>query len=159
MLAPKIKGFLWPYLLLTLVGFFDALYLTIEHFLNSAPQCVVTSGCETVLTSQYAEIYGIPIALFGALYYATLFLLSISFLNGGKKKIFRAAFFLNSLGFLATLGLLFIMTQVLEALCIYCLVSAGTTTLLFITGIGVIRLSRQIPEPNPLIGADDSDPA
>ncbi len=50
-------------------GLIDAIYLTIHHLTGEKVPCSVTGGCETVLTSSYAEIAGIPLATFGAIAY------------------------------------------------------------------------------------------
>ncbi len=48
--------------LITAVGFVDAMYLTVEHYVNAIPPCSIGS-CETVLTSQYASVLGLPVSL------------------------------------------------------------------------------------------------
>lgn len=118
-------------LVLSFLGFLDATYLTIIHFQNQIPPCT-TDGCETVLTSSYAEIAGIPIALLGALYYVAIF---FSILTGRDSL----AFFIVSLGFIASCILFSLQLFVIHAFCTYCLVSAGITTLLFITSILIWR--------------------
>ena len=46
---------------LALIGVAIAGYLTIVHFRESLLVCSGISDCETVQTSQYAEILGIPV--------------------------------------------------------------------------------------------------
>src|SRR5215217_8679857 len=60
-----------------LIGLGDAIYLIIHHLTGEKVPCSVTGGCETVLTSSYAEIGGIPIAVFGAIAYFMAFSLAI----------------------------------------------------------------------------------
>ena len=43
-----------------LIGLADALYLTSQHYAGIIPPCYVTTGCETVLTSAWNKIVGIP---------------------------------------------------------------------------------------------------
>ena len=63
---------------LTLFGFSLTTYLTVTHFFGQrAALCNVEgSGCDLVLTSEYAKIFGIPLTIFGALGYLTLGLLA-----------------------------------------------------------------------------------
>ena len=63
------------WLVFGLVGFLDATYLTIQHIRGGDQTCGPLWDCAAVADSQYAEIGGIPIALFGALYYLLIFLL------------------------------------------------------------------------------------
>ncbi|MDX2255314.1 MAG: vitamin K epoxide reductase family protein [Pseudanabaenaceae cyanobacterium bins.39] len=63
---------------LSLFGFSLTSYLTITHFLGQkVALCNVEgSGCDIVLTSEYAKILGIPLTIFGGLGYLTLGLLA-----------------------------------------------------------------------------------
>ena len=114
-------------LVLSFLGFLDAAYLTIVHFQNQIPPCT-TDGCETVLTSSYAEIWGIPIALFGGLFYISVFFLVLADRKG-------LTLLLTGVGFVVSAVLFCLQLFVIDAFCTYCLVSAGITTLLFITSI------------------------
>lgn len=117
-------------LLVAVVGFADATYLTAKHYLDDPVTCSILEGCETVTTSKYATLFGIPIALFGSLYYLTSFFLLFLYREGikGVLNLFAA---LTVLAFLITLYLLYLQIFVLEALCLFCLGSATTSTLLF----------------------------
>lgn len=121
----------WLLVILAFVGFADATYLTAEHFLGGVPVCVITKGCDTVLTSRYSMIGPIPVALVGALYYLVVFLLSLSNLDAKSQRPLQLITVLTGLGFLASAGFLYLQVAVIQALCIYCLTSAGTSTLLF----------------------------
>jgi uncharacterized membrane protein len=121
-----------------LIGFSDATYLTIDHYLNIAPPCFVGS-CEVVLTSAYSSVAHIPVSIFGVLYYffvlVTIFL-SINAKDPQKKaRTFRAALFATPIGFLASLYFFIIQAFVLHHFCQYCLLSATTSTALFIIAL------------------------
>ncbi len=58
---------------IALVGLADAVYLTVKHLTAEPVPCSLISGCETVLTSQYAVIAGVPLAAFGAVAYFVAF--------------------------------------------------------------------------------------
>jgi len=63
---------------LSLFGFSLVTYLTVTHFFGQkVALCNVEgSGCDLVLSSEYAKIFGIPLTIFGALGYLTLGLLA-----------------------------------------------------------------------------------
>src|SRR5436309_14114374 len=61
--------------LLSFVGMFDALYLSMKRNAGPIP-CHVTRGCTDVLTSRYSEIGGIPISWFGVGFYIVMFSLA-----------------------------------------------------------------------------------
>ncbi len=59
---------------LCIVGFSLTTYLTVTHFLGNKPAlCTLEgAGCDLVLTSEYAKLFGIPLTVFGGLAYLTL---------------------------------------------------------------------------------------
>src|SRR5688500_9886146 len=63
--------------LVALVGLADSVYLTVHHFTAEPVPCSIISGCETVLTSPYAEIAGVPLAALGAAAYFAAFSLAL----------------------------------------------------------------------------------
>ena len=66
------KWFWLGTLVLGLIGFINAGYLTIEHFSVGDILCPLQGGiidCIKVNTSVYSEFFSIPIALLGTLYY------------------------------------------------------------------------------------------
>ncbi|HSD98320.1 MAG TPA: vitamin K epoxide reductase family protein [Patescibacteria group bacterium] len=123
-----------PYLLLVFaaLGFLDAAYLTIQHYQHAIPPCTV-GGCETVLTSQFATVFGVPIALLGAGFYAAVLLATGLFLQTHKKQLVTILFLLCTAGFLVGLALIGIQAFILHSWCYYCLFSELIDFLLFDT--------------------------
>lgn len=129
------------FLVVSFLGFLDATYLTAQHYLGTIPPCVITTGCETVLTSEHNAVFGIPVALLGAVYYLLLFLLA-AFSLDMKREIIRFAALFTPIGFLASLYFVYLQLFVIKEICSYCIVSATTSTILFIFGILIIRSSK-----------------
>jgi len=123
------------FLCVAILGFSDASYLTITHIQDITLPCYITEGCDTVTKSMYSEIFGIPVSLFGALYYLSTIILMVLFLDKKYIGAIYLASLLSILGLLASMYFMFIMFFVLEALCIYCVGSAVTSTILFIFGM------------------------
>jgi uncharacterized membrane protein len=115
--------------LLSVVGFIDSLYLTITHYTNALVPCNFTQGCETVLRSSYSEIFGIPLASLGIVFYIVTLSSSIFFIQHNSFHKWLSIWGL--VGFLSTLYLLFIQAFILRAFCQYCLLSALTSSLIF----------------------------
>src|SRR5258707_11603495 len=70
----------WLYLiaaLLSLIGLADAIYLTVQDLTGQSLRCTIISGCSEVLSSPYAHIGKIPLAVLGAVAYFTVFSLAI----------------------------------------------------------------------------------
>ena len=123
-----------------LAGLADAIYLTVKHFTGEAVPCSIVEGCEQVLTSQYAEIGGVPLAIFGAAAYFIAFSLAIlaAFGNRPMWTLFGAQV---TFMLLFTAWLVYLQAFVIEAFCQFCLLSAVTTLTLFIIYL-VSKLSR-----------------
>lgn len=115
--------------LVALVGLGDSVYLTIHHFTAVPVPCSIISGCETVLTSPYAEIAGIPLAAFGAAAYFIAFSLALltAFGNRPMWKLFGLQVVLMAI---FTAWLVYVQAVILGAFCQFCLLSALTTLLL-----------------------------
>ncbi|MEZ4156410.1 MAG: vitamin K epoxide reductase family protein [Candidatus Paceibacterota bacterium] len=121
--------------LFAFIGFLDAAYLTVVHFSDIPLLCGANSGCETVTTSVYSAIAGIPVALLGALYYIGLLFLTIFYLDRKNSTVMHLALRLSAIGLVASLYFVGLQLFVLKALCIYCMASAISSTTLFVIGL------------------------
>lgn len=125
--------------LFAVLGLSDAIFLTVEHYRKAIPPCSVTSGCQNVLTSQYSTVFGIPVSLFGAFFYATILVLTV-IVAIGRDQWYAKLRFLTWAGLLASAWLVFVQLALLKAICPYCMVSALTSTVIWITGL--VRTTR-----------------
>lgn len=131
------------FLCVALIGFSDATFLAVEHFQGRVPPCSVLKGCERVTTSQYATIGPIPVALLGSLYYLIFIIGSIAFLDTKRTGILRSLAFLSLAGIVASGFFVYLQLAVLHAICIYCMASAVTSTLLCVNGMVVLAQQRK----------------
>lgn len=67
--------------LMALIGLFDALYLSLERLTGGALVCPVGGGCETVQSSAYAIMLGVPVAYIGVAGYAAILVAALLALN------------------------------------------------------------------------------
>lgn len=134
MLSQENKLLATGFIILSLLGFLDATYLTIEHFQGTIPPCSVARGCETVLTSQFSTVGPIPVALLGALYYVTILIGTIIYLDIKNEMLFKGIARFTIFGLFASLYFFGLQWFILNAWCQYCLISALISTLLFIHG-------------------------
>jgi len=131
-------------LVLGFVGFLDAAYLTIIHYKDEIPPCTVTNGCETVLTSSFSEVFGIPIALFGAFFYISIMALSLLLITKtGPKKLISNLLVLDAVaGFVVSVVLIYIQFAILKTYCQYCILSEVVSFLIFAIAIALFKLRR-----------------
>ena len=116
--------------LVSLVGLADAIYLTVHHYTDEPVPCGITEGCEMVLTSPYAEIGGVPLAIFGAVAYFVAFSLCLLTAFGDRRmwKLFGIQVTLMAV---FSGWLIYVQAALIHAFCQFCLLSAATTLTLF----------------------------
>ena len=117
--------------IVALAGLADAIYLTIKHYTGEQVPCSIVAGCEQVLTSSYAEIAGIPLAIFGAAAYFAAFALAI-LAAFGNRSMWTLFGIQVSLMAIFTAWLVYLQAFVIEAFCQFCLLSAAVTLTMLI---------------------------
>lgn len=134
----------------SIIGLLDALYLTWVKLTNHVAFCGTYGGCETVSTSSYASILGIPIAMFGAGAYLVILILLFLENKGQfwKENSPILVFGITLVGVLYSIYLTYIEIAVLHAICPYCVVSGIAMLVLFI--LAILRLVRGQAEANPI---------
>lgn len=113
-----------------LVGLADSGYLTSKHIAGTSVPCSLVTGCESVLNSEWSEIFGLPTALYGAIAYFVTF--AVAFLVfSGNTKLWNMFGLVSLTMFLFSVFFVYLQAFVIEAFCQYCLLSAITSTALF----------------------------
>ena len=124
--------------IVSLLGLADAIYLTVQHVTGQSVICTIVSGCSEVLSSSYAVVAGVPLALLGAGAYFAVFSLA-TLAAFGYRAAGTLLIPLVLLMFLFSLWLIYLQGFVIGAWCQFCLLSAAVTTALTVTVvIGVI---------------------
>jgi uncharacterized membrane protein len=100
------------------------------HYAGLHPICGISHGCETVQTSSYASLFGIPVALLGLITYV-LILLS---LRTPHENGLLAGYALTLSGFGFSIYLTYREAFTIHAICSWCVSSAIVFTLLAIVG-------------------------
>jgi uncharacterized membrane protein len=117
--------------LVSLIGLADAIYLTIEHLSGRSVRCTIVSGCSEVLSSEYATVRGIPLAMIGAAAYFAVFSLAVlaAYSYRWAAKLLTV---IVGLMFITTLWLIYLQALVIKHFCQFCLLSALVTFILTI---------------------------
>jgi len=102
------------------LGFVISLYLTLVHYRGYVSPCYVVHGCETVQTSRYSVVLGVPVALLGTIFFGVMFYLGIGVLTRSRVTLVRAFKVLAFVGALAMIPLFLLQAIVLRAFCSYC---------------------------------------
>jgi uncharacterized membrane protein len=128
--------------LLALVGFFVALYLWLHALgVGGALKCG-TGGCETVQTSRWAVLFGVPVAFYGVVGYFVILVVALLGLRPvavAERKWSAALAALASGGMLFTLYLTYLELFVIHAICRWCVGSALIITAIWIVAVASWR--------------------
>ncbi len=118
---------------LAFFGFIDSLYLTISHYKNITPPCSI-QGCDAVLTSAYAAIGPIPVALLGVIFYVAVVIICLMIIIEGKKALLKLFYFTVLIGFFFSVVFFLIQFSILKSFCQYCILSE-------VISLGLLALS------------------
>jgi uncharacterized membrane protein len=129
--------------LLALVGFFVALYLWLHALgFGGALKCGAAGGCETVQTSKWAVLFGLPVALYGVIGYLAILVVALAALRPGALgqrgwNALLAA--LATIGFVFTLYLTYVELFVIHAICRWCVGSAVIITAIWVVAVFALK--------------------
>ena len=140
-------------LLLVSIGIFDSSFLLyINIFLSG--DCtsfgILGGSCEDVTQSEWGNLLGIPISLFGFVAYSSLFLLIL-------RSFYVAQFgtiilFITGIGTGISIFLVYLQAFVIEKWCPLCLISASTfSTLFLLSGLLFILARKTVSSPKELL--------
>ncbi len=128
-------------------GALTTAYLTVVKFTQSSAACP-TKSCDLVLASDYATVFGLPLALFGFVAYASMAVFALAPLAAGTKQKNELRSNLENKTWLLLLAgaiamsvfsgyLIYLLLFKIKAVCIYCIASAiFSLSLLTLTIIG-----------------------
>jgi len=140
----------WSRVLIGAIAVLGALltaYLTVVKLTGNTAACP-TTGCEQVLNSDYASVFGLPLTLFGCLAYISMgvFALAPLAVNPEENKDLRSKLenwtwlllFAGATAMTIFSGyLMYLLAFKIKAFCLYCLASAAfSLSLLVLTLIG-----------------------
>ena len=125
--------------LLSLLGLADAIYLTVEHVTGQSVRCTIIAGCSEVLSSSYAVVADIPLAMIGAAAYFSVFSLAILAAFGYRIAGTLLTPLIIAM-FLVSLWLIYLQAFVIGAFCQFCLFSAAITLALLVVVLVARRL-------------------
>lgn len=126
-------------IIVAFIGWLDTSFLAGIHYAvlplpEGAP--IAGTGWE-VLSSDWSYLFGIPTALYGAGYYLTVIAIGLLWYTTRLPQIERVFLPLSVVGISASVVFVYLQLFVIEAICPFCMISAGTTTLLFIISAAI----------------------
>ena len=127
---------------LALVGWFIALYLGLHALGIGGELKCGTGGCDTVQTSRWAVLLGIPVAFYGVMGYAAILAVALVGLQPawlGRRGPTTTLAALATGGFVFTLWLTYVELFVIHAICRWCVGSAVISTAIWLVTLASLR--------------------
>lgn len=130
--------------LIAAIGASGTGYLTAVKLMNKTAACV--GGCDRVLASKWATVFGLPLTLFGALAYLSMLILAVAplLVNEETNKDLRSRLegitwpllFVGATGMMVFSGfLMYVLATDIQLFCIYCVTSALLTLSMFLLAV------------------------
>jgi uncharacterized membrane protein len=127
---------------LAFIGVFLSTYLTLYKLgYIGELQCAVGS-CETVNTSRWATFLGLPVAAWGlGFYVSTLALVFVGTQEryADSRAISLALVAMTGWGVLFSGWLTYLELFVIDAICMWCVISAGLVAVMFVVSLADLR--------------------
>jgi uncharacterized membrane protein len=127
---------------LALAGIFISLYLTLYKIGVIGELSCSIGSCETVNTSKWSTFLHLPVAVWGLLFYAEVFVIAVV----GTIPRFENEFALSALlvaeaavGVLFSAWLTYLELAVIHAICIWCVTSACIVVAILLASIADLR--------------------
>ena len=120
--------------LVALIGVFVSLYLTLYKLGYIGTLACGTGSCETVQLTRWGDLLGLPVAAWGAGYYALVLVLTMAGLQerfAQSRSLALATLLLTAWGVVFTTWLTYLELFVIHAVCRWCLGSAAMVIALF----------------------------
>lgn len=131
----------WAVLAFSAVGIVDAAYLSYARLTHTGLTCTVFDGCNAVAGSSYSVLLGIiPLAYLGLVFYLAIFALGIALFFYDRPIVRILLLAATSIGIVSSGYFLYVQAVLINAYCLYCVISAGLSIVLFILALVLRRM-------------------
>src|SRR5216110_2858991 len=130
---------------LALAGIFISLYLTLYKLGIIGELSCSIGSCETVNTSKYSRLLGLPVAAWGLLFYLDVFVIALigTFARFEDEPVFSGILVAESaIGVLFSAWLTYLELAVIHAICIWCVTSAVIVTAILVVSTADLKETR-----------------
>ena len=127
----------WILVALDVIGLLIASYLSVVELGGGVPVCGPLRGCETVATSEYARIGGIPVAVFGVALSLILVTLAVAWIRTDNPLLLDVHCGLSLIGVIFEVYFLTLQLFVIRAVCIWCTLYGASLVARFVVALAI----------------------
>jgi uncharacterized membrane protein len=127
----------------SVLGIADAWYLAEHALTDTALSCSfgsTLSGCNTVAQSAYSHFFGVPLGIYGVVFYSLVLLASLAAYRLRSRRLDLSILGLGIVGALASAYFVALQVFVIKALCVYCV---GSFVLSLVILVAALLLARK----------------
>ena len=142
--SPRTSTLFGAFTAVAIVGWLVTVLLTAIHFfaLPAIPADAPVQGSIEVITSQWAYVFGVPLATLGGFYYITTFGLALWWFDTRHPLIIKILTPITASGVLFSTYFVYLQLGVIGEICPFCMMSAAATVVLFGLELAILRKSR-----------------
>lgn len=146
--------------LVAAIGWTVTVILSAIHFfaIPAIPPDAPVKGSISVITSQWAYVFGVPLATLGSVYYLTTIGLSLWWFDTRHPLIIKILTPITASGVLFSAYFVWLQLVPIGAICPFCMMSASATVILFSLELVILRrsstpsLSSMLPDFGQVVG-------
>ena len=145
--SPSVPVLFGLFAFIAVIGWLVSSLLTAIHIfaLPAIPADAPVQGSIEVITSQWAYIFGVPLATLGAFYYLTTIGLALWWFDTRHPLIIKILTPITATGVLASGYFVWLQLVPIGAICPFCMMSAAATVMLF--GLELVILHQSATPP------------
>lgn len=137
----------WLLLVLSVLGLADSWYLAESALTDTPLVCGIENldGCNIVAQSAYSHLFGIPLGVYGLLFYGLVIVVTLTALTRMPSLVRTTLFVLGIAGLVASAIFVGIQLLLIKAICVYCLGSALLCLGIFVLSHKLWREKGELP--------------
>ena len=141
--SPRVSTLFGTFTFVAVVGWLVTVLLTAIHLyaLPAIPPDAPVQGSIEVITSQWAYVFGIPLASLGGLYYISTIGLALWWFDTRHPLIIKILTPITATGVLFSSYFVYLQLVPIGEICPFCMVSAAATVILFGLELVILRKS------------------
>ncbi len=145
--APRVSTLFGVFMGVAIVGWLVTVILTAIHLfaLPAIPADAPVQGSIEVITSQWAYVFGVPLATLGGFYYLTTIGMALWWFDTRHPLIIKVLTPITASGVLASAYFVWLQLFPIGEICPFCMVSAGATVVLFGLELAILKTSETPP--------------
>ncbi|MCU4926101.1 vitamin K epoxide reductase family protein [Halobacteria archaeon AArc-dxtr1] len=145
--SPRVSALFGLFTIVAVLGWLVTVALTAIHLfaIPAIPSDAPVPGSIEVITSQWAYVFGVPLATLGGFYYLTTIGLALWWFDTRHPLLIKILTPITASGVAFSAYFVYLQLGVIGEICPFCMVSAGATVILFALELVILRQSTTPP--------------